>query len=259
MKTQGRRHELKRLAVVDQSRPRTITRLTFTAFAALVLALSAGATNAVTRPTQSLARPEKEAPVAATLEYVDAAKLPMARAIIKAFRHTKPSKRRITRHTSAFFPSSYRNVTEILAVIPGKAAFGHGRIVGDYEFGADFRGPIKPENMVVAGVSATPNTNSPGNGYLFTLARTTHDGPTTVMPMHWFMTNGVSRGSKYLHYNYDSCSATGSTGGDSPILTAPILAVAMRQARSVLGQIRHHRRIRWQRDVMRSQEPADAC
>ncbi|MEI2711388.1 MAG: hypothetical protein V9E96_20620 [Chitinophagaceae bacterium] len=192
---------------------------------------------------------------------MDKAKLPIAKAAIKAFRHTKPSRRIFKKHTGELFGFgfSYGNITEIGAIIPAKAAFGHGRVVGEYDFLADFKGPIKPKNLIAAGVSATPDDSDVAHGYGFTLARTTHDGAINPSGMHWYMDAEYSRGSKDAYYGFDSCSATGSTGGPHPIMTAPILATGMRQGIKVLRQAVHHRPIRWQKDVLASKQPARFC
>ncbi len=187
-------------------------------------------------------------PDAATLKFVDKAKLPIAREVIRTFRRTKPSQRTVTRHTSQLIGMSHRNVTNISGEIPVRLAFDSSR-VGMYLFSADFRGRTRPKNMVSVSISTYPNQVGNRGIYGFIMGRTKNDGPTNSWPMHWLMSAGYMRGSKDVSYLFDSCAAGGGLGGSKPVLSVPGLLAGMKQARKVLRQAAKRRPIRRQKDV----------
>lgn len=187
-------------------------------------------------------------PDAATLKFVDKAKLPIAREVIRTFRRTKPSQRTLTRHTGQLIGMSHRNVTNISGEIPARLAFKRSQ-VGFYYFAADFKGAVRPRNMVSVTISSLTTPVGNRGVYGFLMGRTKNDGPTNEWPMHWLFSAGYMRGAKDVSYLFDSCAAGGGLGGSKPVLSEPGLLAGMKQARKVLRQAARRMAIRHQKDI----------
>lgn len=197
-------------------------------------------------------------PKAATLAFVDKAKLPIAREVVQAFRQAPRARRTVRRHATQMGGFTHRNVTNISVVLPARIEFRKGRR-GTYEYSADFRGRIKPKNLVTVSINSYPDYPVQDGSYLFMLGRTERDGATSATPMHWILSSTTVHGRKYLSHVSDSCSIVGGRGGYHPILSRSLLKVGLRQARTVLRRAVMRRPIIRLRDVLGPMKPARKC
>jgi hypothetical protein len=188
--------------------------------------------------------------------YVDQAVLPLASKVIDVYRHTKPSERRQLK-TNEITDLSYHHVTEISARLPARPA--HGRVKGTYDYVADFEGSVTPSNLVAVWVEY--DRNNPAHGpsmYQFELAKTTTNGPSNEVGIHWLMS--LNYGPKQKGYYFmQSQLPDGGEVTTSYSMTAPILSANTRQAIGVLGRAEKHQPIRGLKDLATSQKLVEVC
>jgi hypothetical protein len=202
------------------------------------------------------------APDTVSLSYVDGAVLPLAEEVVDVYQHTKLSEKRELK-TRELYANSYQHVTEIDAYIPTQLANGHGK--GTYILRADFTGRIIPQDIVAVEIEEYPKILGPRtpqsvpSTYDFLLEKSTTNGPSNTVGLHWLTALHYDYGEREGYYFVQSELSDGSEVPTSYSMTAPILSADTQQANGMLVRAQKHQPIERLKDLAASQQLVQVC
>lgn len=176
----------------------------------------------------------------ANVKYTNQAILPLAKEIISTYDHAKPSEKYRKNNLNYKSDLGYDHLTEIKVTIPTQIASNHRD--GDYLLEAEFKGSIKPSNVMEVAVddyAAKATTDL----YGVMIEKSKMDIPYMYIGVHWLMESIDTYGSKELDTWYSSKVANGTFESRYKELARPLLNASLNQAERVIGRIQKHQLI----------------